>query len=344
MTGTLLIRTDGSAEIGTGHVMRCLTLAQSWHRNGGSVKFVGANIPDGLRDRIDEYTEAVHVLDSPPGTQYDASRTTSLAVNHDAEWIVVDGPHFGEEFLAELITGPARVLLIDDMGKLDYYGTDIVLNQNLHADQEMYANRGTGTELLLGPEYVLLRDEFIEWLDWTPDAVKKPESLLVTLGGSDPNDATKTVVNALDQVSTDLETVVIVGVANESLPDLADKAANVRQEITLKSNVRNMSTQMARADLAVSSGGTTCWELAFMGVPTVVGTIAPIEEHLVSGLKDAELFNHVGDFASVSEAEVAAAVTKLVQETEYRVQMSTHGQEIIDGYGRQRTIEAMRDY
>ena len=105
-----------------------------------------------------------------------------------------------------------------------------------------------------------------------------------------------------------------------------------------------MAAQMARADLAVSSGGTTCWELAYMGVPTIVGTIAPIEEHLVAGLKDAGLFSHIGDFKSATGPKIAKLITHIVDNDKYRTQMSLLGQEIIDGQGRQRTVKKMREF
>ncbi|MXR19077.1 UDP-2,4-diacetamido-2,4,6-trideoxy-beta-L-altropyranose hydrolase [Halobacterium bonnevillei] len=344
MTETLLIRTDGSSQIGTGHVMRCLSLAQAWSKADGNVHFVGAKIPNGLTDRIDQWTTRVHRLNSPRGSQCDATRTTDIANEYDASWIVVDGPHFDADYLSELTVGPARVLLIDDMGKRVHYGTDIVLNQNLHAHEDMYANRYSDTELLLGSDYVLFRDEFLEWIDWSPDPEVKPRTLLVTLGGSDPNNHTKTVLNALDQVEADLETVVIVGALNDSLPELTDLAEEVNQSIQLKQNVSDMAAQMAWADIAVSSGGTTCWELAFMGVPTVVGTIAPIEEYTMTGLRQTKLFSPVGNFEDIAESEIGNEITRLISDTDYRTRMSNRGQEIVDGYGRQRTIETMRNF
>lgn len=344
MTGTLLIRTDGNSQIGTGHVMRCLSLAQAWSKAGGNVHFVGAKVPNGLNDRIDQWTTRVHRLNSPRGSQRDATRTAGIANEYNASWIVVDGPHFDADYLSEITAGPARVLLIDDMGKRAHYGTDIVLNQNLHADEDMYVDRDSDTKLLLGPDYVLFRDEFLEWIDWSPDPEAKPETLLVTLGGSDPSNHTKTVLNSLDRVEAELETVVVVGAVNDSFPELTGLAEEVNQPIQIKHNVSDMAAQMAWADIAVSSGGTTCWELAFMGVPTVVGTIAPIEEYLVAGLKQAGLFSHVGDFDSVTETKIESEISRLIEDTDYRTRMSTYSQECIDGTGRQRTIERMRHF
>lgn len=344
MTQTLLIRADGNSQIGTGHVMRCLTLAQAWYQTGGTVRFVGSDIPNGLRDRIDEWSQDIDFLDSPPGSQEDAARTAAIAVEHDAEWIVVDGPHFDADYLTELTAGDSRVLLIDDMGERSDYDTNLVLNQNLHADPEMYTNRDPETELLLGPDYVLFRNEFLKWKDWSPDPTQAPETLLITLGGSDPDNATKTVVEALNYVTTELETLVIIGAANDSYPDLVDLAEDINQPIRFEQNISNMAAQMARTDLAVSSGGTTCWELAYMGVPTIVGTIAPIEEHLVAGLKNVGLFSHIGDFKNSTAPEIASLITQIVENFNYRTEMSLLGQEIIDGRGRQRTVKKMREF
>lgn len=344
MTQTLLIRTDGSSQIGTGHVMRCLTLAQAWHQTGGTVRFVGSDIPNGLRDRIDAWSQAIDFLDSSPGSQEDAARTAAIAVEHDVEWIVVDGPHFDADYLTELTSGDSRVLLIDDMGERSHYDADLVLNQNLHADPEMYTNRDPETELLLGPDYVLFRNEFLKWKDWSPDHTQAPETLLITLGGSDPDNATKTVIESLNHVTTELKTLVIIGAANDSYPDLVDLAEDINHPIRFEQNISNMASQMARADLAVSSGGTTCWELAYMGVPTIVGTLAPIEEQLVAGLKDFDLFSHIGDFKSATGPEIANLITHMINHSKYRTEMSLLGQKIIDGQGRQRTIKKMCEF
>lgn len=341
MDRTLVVRTDGNRQMGTGHIMRCLTLAQAWCESGGTVSFVSAAVPGGLRDRILEWAEEIVSLDVSPGSQADAERTSSAATDRDADWVVVDGPQFDVAYQEAVSSASLQLMTIDDMGDLKQYHADLVLNQNLHATPEMYTGLSPSTELLLGPHYVLLRNEFLEWRDWSPDVPTEANHLLVTLGGSDPDNATQKVLDALDRAAADLKVVVVAGAENDYYESLRERAETVGQSVQIERNIDNMAEQMAWADFAVSSGGTTCWELAFMGVPTLVGMIAQIEEFLVQGLQDEDLFRHVGYFSSVSKREIATEINRLVEDTEYRRGMSSHAQDIIDGYGRERVLEAM---
>jgi len=341
MDRTLVVRTDGSSEMGTGHIMRCLTLAQAWCESGGTVNFVSAAVPDGLRDRILEWAEEIVSIDVSPGSRADAEQTSSAATDRDADWVVVDGPQFNAAYQDAVSSTVYQLLNIDDMGNLEQYSANLVLNQNLHAASEMYADRAPHTELLLGPDYVLLRNEFLEWQDWSPDVPTEANHLLVTLGGSDPDNATQKVLDALDKIAADLEVVVVAGAENDYYDSLRVRAETVDQNVRIERNIDNMAEQMAWADFAVSSGGTTCWELAFMGVPTLVGMIAQVEECLVSGLQNEDLFRHFGYFSSVSTSEIATEINGLVEDTEYRRRMSSHAQDIIDGYGRERVVEEL---
>lgn len=343
MDRTLVVRTDGSSEMGTGHVMRCLTLAQAWCESGGTVSFVSAAVPGGLRDRILEWAGEIVPLDVSPGSQADAEQTSSAATDRDADWVVVDGPQFDASYQETVSSAVSQLMTIDDMGDLEQYHADLVLNQNLHASPEMYTDLSSGTELLLGSDYVLLRNEFLKWRDWSPDVPTEANQLLVTLGGSDPDNATQKVLDALDRVTADLEVVVVAGAENDYYKSLRERADTVDQSVQIERNIDNMAEQMARADFAVSSGGTTCWELAFMGVPTLVGMIAQVEEFLVSGLQDEDLFRHFGYFSSVSTREIATEINRLVVDFEYRRRVSSHAQDIIDGYGRERVVESMYD-
>jgi UDP-2,4-diacetamido-2,4,6-trideoxy-beta-L-altropyranose hydrolase len=102
-----------------------------------------------------------------------------------------------------------------------------------------------------------------------------------------------------------------------------------------------MSELMAWADVAVSSGGTTCWELAFMGLPSIVGQMAVAEELLVGGLRERGLFLHVGWFEQASALDVSESIERYLQDLELRGHMSHLGRQTIDGHGSSRVIEAM---
>ena len=132
----------------------------------------------------------------------------------------------------------------------------------------MYANREAHTRLLLGTRYVLLRREFWPWRGWRREIPAVARKVLVTLGGGDPDNVTLKVIRALAQVEIEgLEAVVVVGPANPHLEELQAAVKDTPHPIRLESNVTNMPELMAWADVAITAGGSTCWETAFMGLP-----------------------------------------------------------------------------
>ena len=120
-------------------------------------------VPDGLRDRILEWAEEIVPFDVSPGSQADAEQTSSAATDRDADWVVVVGPHFDVSDQETVSSAVSQLINIDDMCDLKQYHADLVLNQNLHSSPEIYTDLSPGTELPLGPDYVLLRNEFLKW-------------------------------------------------------------------------------------------------------------------------------------------------------------------------------------
>jgi UDP-2,4-diacetamido-2,4,6-trideoxy-beta-L-altropyranose hydrolase len=155
----LLIRCDANLTIGTGHVMRCLALAQAWKNAGGHAAFAMAETTPAVEERIHAETMEVLPLTESAGSTDDALRTAGLARQNAASWVVVDGYVFGLEYQARLKRAGLQVLFLDDIGHAAYYSADLVLNQNAHASQALYPNREASTRLLLGPRFVLLRRE-----------------------------------------------------------------------------------------------------------------------------------------------------------------------------------------
>ena len=214
-------------------------------------------------------------MDAEPGSAADAAATLALARRLGASWIVVDGYQFGPDYQQWIKDGGARLLLLDDNGDAAPYAADIVLNQNLHAREELYADRAPQTQLLLGPRYALLRREFWPWRGRQRESPRTATKILVTLGGSDPDNVTQKVIDALALVPvTDLEAVVVVGGSNPHREQLAQAAERTAGRVRLQSNVTDMPALMAWADVAISAGGSTCWELAFMGLPSLLVILA----------------------------------------------------------------------
>ncbi|MDL1894802.1 UDP-2,4-diacetamido-2,4,6-trideoxy-beta-L-altropyranose hydrolase [Anaerolineae bacterium CFX7] len=336
---TLLIRADANTEIGTGHVMRCLALAQAWQDAGGAVTFAMATDAPAVRARLE--SEGAHVvsISESLGSQADASRTIALAHELGARWVVVDGYHFDSGYQRAVKDAGLALLWIDDEAHAEHYCADIVLNQNLHAAEAMYAARESYTRLLLGPRYVLLRREFLKWRAWQREIPPIARKILVTLGGGDPDNVTLKVIQALKQIELEeLQVVVLIGATNPHSTELEATVRNVPFSIRLESNVSDMPKLMAWADVAVSGAGSTCWELAFMGLPSIVVTLAENQIAIARGMRAHGAAVQV----ETSTLECLSEKLKgLVFDAAHRCRMTRKQRLLIEGPGAARTVQAL---
>lgn len=335
----LLFRVDASTEIGTGHVMRCMALAQACLDAGKMGIFVMAKEAPALESRIKSQGMEVIHLSVSSGSTEDAKETASIAKNSGASWVVVDGYDFGAEYQRIIKDSGMNLLFVDDYGHTNHYYADIVLNQNVYASEDLYANREPNTELLLGSDYMLLRQEFWQWQGWRRETPTIAHKVLVTMGGSDPDNVTLKVIQALQQVEVEgLEAVVVAGASNPHDEQLQLAIQDLRFPIRLEKNVTNMPDLMAWADVAISAGGSTSWELAFMGVPSIILIVAAHQQSSVETLSKMGVFINLGWYEDVSPTEIADALAKFLVEAKNRSQMAQIGQQLVDGKGASRVL------
>ena len=335
----LLIRADAGTQIGIGHVMRCLALAQAWQDTGGRVVFLMATESPPLEARLrSEGMEVVH-LPVQPGSTDDAIQTANHARQVGANWVVVDGYHFGAGYQRVIKDHGLHLLFIDDIGHAEHYYADLVLNQNIHAHEGLYKSKEPYTRLLLGTRYVLLRREFLKWRGWRREIPEVARKVLVTMGGSDPDNVTLKVIQALQQVDLDgLEAIVVVGGSNPHYEELQSAVQDARFPIRLESNVTQMPELMTWADVAISAGGSTCWELAFMGMPTVALILARNQCPIAERLDTVGVAVNLGWYEDVSPPEMAQVFMELMRTLTTRAQMAQRGQELVDGEGAARVL------
>lgn len=337
----LLIRADANSQIGTGHVMRCLALSQAWIATGGTVAFLGHCQAGGLRERIESIGADFIRLDRPHPDLVDLRVTLATLDQMSTRlgqrpWLVLDGYHFAPDFQQGVRSAGYRLLVVDDTAHLASYHADLLLNQNLNAEHLLYQS-DDDTLRLLGSRYVMLRAEFLAWRGWKRPIAKTARRILVTLGGADPDNVTLKVIQALTLLDiAGLEATVVVGSANPHFDGLQSLTCDWPFPVRLVRNAGNMPELMAWADVAVSGGGSTCWELAFMGLPTLAITVADNQRGVVRELKAAGVAVDLGWFQDVTAEQIASELSAICKDTARREEFSCKGPRIVDGHGPER--------
>jgi UDP-2,4-diacetamido-2,4,6-trideoxy-beta-L-altropyranose hydrolase len=328
----LLIRADASPEIGTGHVMRCLALAEQWGYCGGQVILASALLPASLAERAGKVGATVCRLSATPGSDDDARETARLAQDQQAAWVMADGYHFDAQFQRKVKAAGNRVLWVDDFGHAGEYCADLVLNQNLGAVPALYPGITSSTQLLLSSPFVLLRRDFLKWQNWPRPIPERARRILVTLGGSDRDKVTLKVIEALGLLGgLDLGATVVIGGSNPHGPAIAAALRDTPHQV--RQDAANMPELMAEADLAVAAGGTTAWELAFMGLPALMFILAENQTSNCEQLAARGAVVNLGWENRISVSEIAQALARLANNRQARQEMSQRGRALVDGHG-----------
>jgi UDP-2,4-diacetamido-2,4,6-trideoxy-beta-L-altropyranose hydrolase len=336
---TLLIRADASSDIGSGHVMRCLALAQAWQDTNGRAIFVMATEDRGIQQRLAAERMEVFQVSEVAGSKQDAERTRNIALSLEAEWLVLDGYHFSPHYRSQLLS-PCRLVVVDDHAEFPPYDCDLLLNANIYAAPAMYAELPEHTRTLLGTKYALLRREFLTapLKHRIPDTVFK---ILVTFGGSDPHNVSLLVLNALAQLSINFDVVVVAGSSNPHLDALRTKASELRFPVRVLSNVSNMPELMDWADLGISAGGGTCFEFAIRKVPMLLITMASNHERTVETFRESGAAVSPGWFHSLDVDHLSRCLQKVADDASLRVGMVEQAAKLVDGAGAERIVKMM---
>jgi UDP-2,4-diacetamido-2,4,6-trideoxy-beta-L-altropyranose hydrolase len=338
----LIIRTDASLRTGLGHGMRCLALAQGWKDLGGEVCFALAESLPAFDQRLErERFETVN-LPVKPGTSEDAFRTAAVAREHAAPWVVVDGYHFNPTYQKAVRESGARLLVFDDYGHAGDYSADIVLNQNISARAKTYTPRASRTRLLLGPQYALLRRDFRIRHLVEKRAPPVGRKILVTLGGVDAHNVTLKVVQALQKNPIEsLDGVIVIGGGNPYRESLEAAVRNTPGRLRLVRDPADMSELMAWADLAIGASGTTSWELAFMGVPSLLIATADNQREVGESLDRKGVAKNLGWHEGLTVPHLAHAIREIAESRSIRAEMSRRGRDVVDGQGVGRVVMEM---
>jgi UDP-2,4-diacetamido-2,4,6-trideoxy-beta-L-altropyranose hydrolase len=360
-----VFRVDASLQIGTGHVMRCLTLADQLRAHGFECHFVCREHVGHLLNVIVRRGHQVHRLpmaESPGLTeprpvpahagwlgapwQLDAQQTEVVLATLRPQWLVVD--HYALDARWESALRPAvgRVLVVDDLADRPH-DCDVLIDQTLGRQPAEYEHLvPSRCRCLAGASYALLRPEF---------ARLRPESLarrraemgvrhvVITMGGVDQGNAAGRVLRALDRCTLpdSSHLTVVMGPTAPWLHTVQEQAAAMRRPTRVLVDVQDMARLMASADVAIGAAGSTSWERCCLGVPTLMLVLADNQQGVADALEAAGAAVVLGD-AETGPDRIGAALQKLA-DTGQRREMVERASAVTDGQGAAAAVSCMLD-
>ena len=337
----LLIRADASAQIGVGHVMRTLALAQEWRDTVGPVTFACSQLPSELFERLIEEHIGFAEIRSTSGTECDALETLDLATETSADALVVDGYTFRQKYHDVIEKFRGATLVLDDYGHLLSYKTDFVLNQNLGVNAVRYSERADRTQLLLGPQYALIRQELLNNNYLTRGRDGSIARILVTLGGSDPDNITEKVARALLWLDDpDISFRIVVGASYVHHAQLLAVVSGDSRFEVIRS-ARNMAEQYAWADLVVAAGGSSNWEMCCYSLPRLLVVIAENQVPISAELQRAGIAVNLGWGRDFSPAVLQESIRKMQLNPDWVRGCGRQAGAIVDGKGAARVTSEL---
>ncbi|MBK4731005.1 UDP-2,4-diacetamido-2,4,6-trideoxy-beta-L-altropyranose hydrolase [Oxynema sp. CENA135] len=334
-----LIRADASTAIGTGHVMRCLALAQAAKQNGDRPIFVMADCSRAIADRLNAEGIKAIEIEPQPGSVEDCQKTIEISRKLNIKYLVLDGYQFKTKYQKRIAEAGLNFLFLDDYGHGESYYANWILNQNIYANDSFYKQRSPDTQLLLGTRYALLRCEFWAWRGWRREIAPIARKILVTLGGGDRDNVTLKVIQALQHLdNSDLDVAIVIGGSNPHYSSLEKAARSSKFSIRLLQNITDMPELMAWADLGISAGGSTCWELAFMGLPSLTVILAENQRAIAETLAKEKIAINLGDYRELDLNRMTQAIADLLGSKTKRAQISQRACQLVDGEGSERVL------
>lgn len=357
----IVFRTDASFDIGTGHVMRCLTLAEALRQGGANCRFVCRTHSGNLIEVLRERAFFVHELPYDPcwqtnnvatayaawlgsGWQTDAEQTKISVGETAVDWLVVD--HYAIEARWERALAPRyhKLMVIDDLANR-VHACDFLLDQTFgRAAADYRPLVPANCMLLCGSQYALLRPEFAAL---RPYSIQRRDrrfcrEMLITMGGVDKDNATRQVLQALCDcpLHADCRITVVMGSNAPWLNEVRTQAQDMPWPTQVLVGISNMAKLMADSDLVIGTAGATSWERCCLGVPAIILVLAENQRKVAQELEQAGAARIINLGQSVTKG-LREHLFQLINDSEQLLQMSERAASILDGVGVDAVISKM---
>lgn len=336
----ILVRADATPEIGTGHVMRCLAVAEALSDLGHDIVFAMARSTPAIDARLSGAGFRRLAIPGPPAGLADLEATATAA--RDAVAVILDGYGFDETYRAGLRRSGARVAVFDDLADRAALHADVVVNPAPQAAALPYAAIAPEALLLLGPAYAALRREVREAASAPRRSLEERRTVLVTFGGSDPLGLTLPCVERLVRLlPDDVRILVAIGGSTSDADVVLRSVAGFGARVEPHLDSPAMGRLMARAGLAVSAAGGTTAELCALGVPTVLVTVADNQAPAAAEVGAAGWCVPVDGRLDDAAVRIAGAAVRLWHDVPERLRMTEATRRLVDGQGAMRIARAI---
>lgn len=332
----IVFRVDSSSRIGLGHLMRCLTLAGELNREGVQITFICRWLQTNLIGHDVIMLPTDHSFQSDnlylnwlgASEIQDAEQTIEI-IPENTDLIIVDSYALGKEWHQMLRPYTQRIVVIDDLADR-VFDCDILLNQNLGVKEEYYKDKiPSNCKLLLGCEFALLRPEFLKLraqsLEKRKDT-KEIKTILVSVGGSDPNNITYDILKQLDN---NFKITVVLGGSSPHNKTIEDYA--IVKGIRVIIDADNMSDLMLNADIAIGAAGSTSWERCCLGLPTLLYVLAENQKEIAIELENLGAVTIIKNLLNDLQT--------LIDDFTLWQNMSDNSMNICDGLGARRVVQ-----
>ena len=336
----IYFRADGNSAIATGHMMRCLSIADACKEKGHEVTFIVADAQcDALIfQRGYDYIDLCGKWDD---LEYELEILVGIIKTNDVQILIIDSYYVTKRYLRVLKT-LTKTVYIDDLNAF-IYPVDMLINYSICADELEYPSKYSDTKLLLGCHYVPLR---LQFSNVGKKVIRKQvKNILITTGGTDSQNMMEKLLGKI-QLDTDFKHIdihVVTGIFNSHLEEL--RALESRcDNVIVHCNVTDMAVLMIEADLAVSAGGSTLYELSACGVPTITYSFADNQLGNVRGFAQRNLMDYAGDTRNDLEVcveNIIRAIKYYMHSKKKRSEVSQKLQKLVDGRGRDRIVKTV---
>ena len=349
----IAFRADANSQIGTGHFMRCLTLATELKRQGAQIRIVSRELPDYLCDMLTAKDMEFVSLESNaiPSTigelkhshwlgtsqEQDAQACIQALSDRTWDWLVVDHYALDAHWETALRGSAKKIMVIDDIADRQH-DCDVLLDQNYYADMQ---TRYTGKipehcKLLLGPSYALLRDEFRMLREQVKPRTGPVKRILVFFGGVDADNYTGLAIKALVELALkDIQVDVVIGAQHPCRSEI--EAACAENGYVCHVQTNKMTELMAAADLAIGAGGSATWERCCLGLPALAFCTADNQQRQLADAAQEGLL-YAPSIVTHRTAAIKRHTIALLENDHLRWHLSRRAMQAVDGRGVLRII------